>query len=179
MSKNSRTDDSLREKLYVVRSWLSKVRMSFPRCLLCHCCLHDGGTIDVRERWASWNRTSPSFLYWHKPKSIKNPTEWNSFFQSVEVSLFRISRNIRAFLARIKRLFEQSHTLLFPRSLYQSTAILQETTWEGGRKEEIADRQTKGWEWTSNIANVCVLPCTISVGFIMKILAMWVMWLAL
>ena len=92
-----------------------------------------------------------------KSKSVKRPTEWNSFFQSVAVSLFRISRNIRAFLARIKRLFEQPHTLLFPHSLYQSTARCQETTWEGGRNRagfqsgwqyvgEIAHRQTKGWE---------------------------------
>ena len=50
-----------------------------------------------------------------KPKSIKKPTGWNFFFQSVAVSLFCISQNIPAFLARIKRLFEQSHMLLFPR----------------------------------------------------------------
>ena len=57
-----------------------------------------------------------------KPKSIKKPTGWNFFFQSVAVSLFCISQNIPAFLARIKRLFEQSHMLLFPRFLYHSTA---------------------------------------------------------
>ena len=50
-----------------------------------------------------------------KPKSIKKPTGWNFFFQSVAVSLFCTSQNIPAFLARIKRLFEQSHMLLFPR----------------------------------------------------------------
>ena len=104
-----------------------------------------------------------------KPKSIRKPTGWNFFFQSVAVSLFCISQNIPAFLARIKRLFEQSHMLLFPRFLYHSTARSQGTTWERGRnragfqsgwqyEKEIADRQTKGWEWTSNIANVYQYP---------------------
>ena len=104
-----------------------------------------------------------------KPKSIKKPTGWNFFFQSVAVSLFCISQNIPAFLARIKRLFEQSHMLLFPRFLYLSTARSQGTTWERGRnwagfqsgwqyEKEIADRETKGWKWTSNIANVYQYP---------------------
>lgn len=43
-----------------------------------------------------------------KLKSLKKPTGWNSFFHSVAVSLICISRNIRAFSARIKRLFGQS-----------------------------------------------------------------------
>ena len=93
-----------------------------------------------------------------KPKSIKKPTGWNFFFQSVAVSLFCISQNIPAFLARIKRLFEQSHMLLFPRFLYHSTARSQGTTWKKAGigqvsnasgwqyVKEIADRQTKGWE---------------------------------
>ena len=40
-----------------------------------------------------------------KQKSIKKPTGWNSFMQSVAVSLFCISRNIQSFSAWIKCLF--------------------------------------------------------------------------
>ena len=103
-----------------------------------------------------------------KPKSIKKPTGWNFFFQSVAVSLFCISQNIPAFLARIKRLFEHSHMLLFPRFLYHPQPEVREQLGrrqESGRfpsgwqyVKEIADRQTKGWEWTSNIANVYQYP---------------------
>lgn len=53
-----------------------------------------------------------------KQKSIKKPTGWNSFMQSVAVSLFCISRNIQSFSAWIKCLFKYSETCCFPYILY-------------------------------------------------------------
>ena len=115
--KSSRTDDSLREKL--VRGSL----MIF---------LRSRNNLRVRGEPAEPESAHSSSAD-TKPKSIKKPTGWNFFFQSVAVSLLCISQNVPAFLSRIKRLFEQSHMLLFPRFFYHSTARSKGTTWEGGR----------------------------------------------
>ena len=128
--KSSRTDDSLREKL---------VRGSLMIFLRSHV---TSGVSVLFTRWRNNLRVrgepaepepAHSSSADTKPKSIKKPTGWNFFFQSVAVSLFCISQNVPAFLSRIKRLFEQSHMLLFPHFLYHSTARSKGTTWEGGR----------------------------------------------
>ena len=125
--KSSRTDVSLREKL---------VRGSLMIFLRSHV---TSGVSVLFTRWRNNLRVrgepaepepAHSSSADTKPKSIRKPTGWNFFFQSVAVSLFCISQNVPAFLSRIKRFFEQSHMLLFPRFLYHSTARSQGTTWK-------------------------------------------------
>lgn len=174
---------------YVVRSWLYNARTSLPECLLFQCCLQDGGTIHVRESWTSWTRKSPFFWYWYKTKITKEANRVKLLFP-VSCSKFVL------YFPKYSSIFCQDKAFSWPvsydivSSFFVSFHSQMSRNKQGSRNqagfqsgweyvEEIADRQTKGWVWTSNIANVCVLPCPISMSFVTKIIPTWVMLLTL
>lgn len=120
---------------YVVRSWLYNARTSLPECLLFQCCLQDGGTIHVRESWTSWTRKSPFFWYWYKTKITKEANRVKLLFP-VSCSKFVLYfPKYSSIFCQDKAFSWESHTILFPRSLYRSTARCQGTSKEAGIRQ--------------------------------------------